>query len=172
MLLDAAVGDRPQEFSLVGGGEEVEDARLVLVRPHLAFEHLVEVEVGMVVEPVVDKAFGGLGLVLQFQPDEARQLVHIVDDGGLLAGDDFLITFVGALHFEEELPLLVAEADGLAVEKLGEAGRLEVGRAFEDGLLAAGDGDVVEFVQFQPLLVDEGVRLPVDDMPDAVVMEV
>ena len=108
----------------------------------------------MAVVPVVDDAFGYVGAVLQFAADEARQFVEVVDDGGLLGGDDVLIGFVGAFHLVEVLHLFGRKLDGSAAEELGEACRPEVGDAFEDALVVAGDGDFVEFVQFQAFAVD------------------
>jgi hypothetical protein len=56
--------------------------------------------------PVVDDAFGRVGTVLKFQTDETGELVEVVDDGGLFAGDNLLVVLVGTLHFGKELHLV------------------------------------------------------------------
>ena len=152
--VEADLRDGLEEVHFAVGSEEVEDARLVEVGAHAAFEHLLDVFVGVAVVPVVDDAFGYVGSVLQFAADEARQFVEVVDDGGLLGGDDVLIGVVGAFHFVEVLHFFGGELDGCAAKEFGEACRPEVGDAFEDALVVAGDGDFVEFVQFQSFAVD------------------
>ena len=152
--------------------EEGEDARLVLMGPHAAFQHLADVLVGVVLIPIVHYSFGGVGFVLQVEPDEAGQLVEVVDNRGLAAGDDFLIVFVGALHLVEELHLVFGEGHIFAVEEFGEACRPEGRNPFVDSLLMAGDSDLVEFLEGDALLVDQHGHIVAHLQADAVVVEV
>ena len=154
-LRETDSGDGLEEMHLATGVEEQEDARLVEMGAHLAFEHLAYILVGVVGIPVVDNALGGVGTVLEFAPDETGEFVKVVNDRGLLAGDDFLIVLVSTLHLAEEFHLIGREVDRLTAKIFGEAGGLEVGGAFVDGLLAAGDGDGVELVKHKAIAVDD-----------------